>query len=167
MDIVSNFIEHHQKKVLDMFREQKGITPFFTFLCKTEDNKGEVMILEVPESLMFNEGKDFVRNVLIEKIKKDLKKKNKNLVCVNFNSESWMYHGNKGDLNVLNGEYRKLPKSEVLLMVFDSEQESRQITYEIKRNLFVGEDGLDEEVGVELYKLGEDVKMSGRFSNLF
>jgi len=103
MDIVSNFIEHHQKKVLDMFREQKGITP----------------------------------------------------------------HGNKGDLNVLNGEYRKLPKSEVLLMVFDSEQESRQITYEIKRNLFVGEDGLDEEVGVELYKLGEDVKMSGRFSNLF
>ena len=95
------------------------------------------------------------------------KKKNKNLVCVNFNSESWMYHGNKGDLNVLNGEYRKLPKSEVLLMVFDSEQESRQITYEIKRNLFVGEDGLNEEVGVELYKLGEDVKMSGRFSNLF
>jgi hypothetical protein len=52
-------------------------------------------------------------------------------------------------------------------MVFDSEQESRQITYEIKRNLFVGEDGLNEEVGVELYKLGEDVKMSGRFSNLF
>jgi hypothetical protein len=26
---------------------------------------------------------------------------------------------------------------------------------------------LDEEVEVELYKLGEDVKMSGRFSNLF
>jgi hypothetical protein len=163
MDIVTHFIEHHEKKVLGMFKEQKGISPFFTFLCKTEDNKGEVMILEVPDVLMFNEGKDFVRDVLVEKVKKTLRQKNKNLVCVNFNGESWMYKGSKGDDIE---DYRKLPKTEILLMTFDTENGSRQITYEIKRNMYVGEDGLGEEVDVELYKMGDDITMSGRFSNL-
>lgn len=164
MEIVDKFIEQHEKKVLEMFKRQKGITPFVTFFCKTQDEKGEVMVLEIPEVLMFDGGKDFVRDVLIEKIKEDLKKKNKNLVCVNFNSESWMYKGSKDDdIN----DYRKLPKTEILLMTFDSEEGSRQITYEIKRNMYVGEDGLGEEVDVELYKMGDDVKMSGRFSNLF
>ncbi len=160
MKIVDKFIEHHEKKVLEMFIKQKGITPFVTFLCE----KGEVIVLEVPSTLMFNEGKDFVRDVLIEKIKTTLKKKNKKLMCVNWNSESWMYRGGKDDVV---DNYRKLPRTEILLMTFDSEQGSRQITYEIKRNMFIGEEGLDEEVDIELMKLGDDNQVGGRFSNLF
>ena len=167
MEIVDKFVEHHEKKVLEMFIKQKGITPFVTFLCEREDKKGEVIVLEVPPTLMFNEGKDFVRDVLIEKIKDTLKKKNKKLMCVNWNSESWMYKGHKDEINELGGDYRKLPKTEILLMTFDSEQGSRQITYEIKRNMFVGEEGLGEEVDIELMKLGDDYQVGGRFSNLF
>ncbi len=165
--IVDKFVEHHEKKVLQMFKEQKGIKPFLTFLCKTEDDRGEVIVLDVPQMLMFNEGKDFVRDVMVEKIKETLKKKNKKLMCVNWNSESWMYQGHKDEIEKLGGDYRKLPKTEILLMTFDSENGSRQITYEIKRNMFVGEEGLGEEVDVELMKLGDNYQVGGRFSNLF
>ncbi len=167
MEIVDKFIEQHEKKVVSMFKKQKGITPFVTFLCQDEfEKKGEVMIFEVPDQLLFNEGKDFVRDVLIEKIKEKLRKDNKNLVCVNWNSEGWMYRGNKEEHEELNGNYRKLPKTEVLLMTFDSKKGTRTITYEIKRDMFVGEEGLNEQVDVELMKLGDNFEVGGRFSNL-
>ena len=167
MNIIDKFIEHHEERVVEMFKKQKGITPFITFLCQTNEGKGEVMVFEIPEQLMFNEGKDFVRNVVVEKIKNKLKRDGKNLVCVNWNSEGWMYKGSKDEMKEVDGEYRKLPKTEVLLMTFDSEEGSRQITYEVKRSMFVGEEGLNEEVEVELMKLDDSVERGGRFSNLY
>ena len=168
MDIVNTFIERHEQKVIEMFKKQRGIKPFVTFLCKQETDKvGEVMVLDIPEQLIFDKGKDFVRGVMIESIKKKLREENKNLVCVNWNSEGWMYKGSKEDHLRVNGDYRKLPKTEVLFMTFDSSEGTRTITYEIKRDLFVNEKGLNEEVEVELMKFGDDVELGGRFSKLF
>ncbi len=77
-----------------------------------------------------------------------------------------MYRGNKEEHEEVNGNYRKLPKTEVLLMTFDSKKGTRTITYEIKRDMFVGEEGLNEQVDVELMKLGDNFEVGGRFSNL-
>jgi hypothetical protein len=78
-----------------------------------------------------------------------------------------MYQSSKEQLNEVDGYYRKLPRTEVLLMSFDTEEGSKIITYEIVRKMSVGVNGLNEEVEVELMKLGENFTTNGRFTNMF
>jgi hypothetical protein len=52
-------------------------------------------------------------------------------------------------------------------MSFDTEEGSKIITYEIVRKMSVGVNGLNEEVEVELMKLGENFTTNGRFTNMF
>jgi len=93
-----------------------------------------------------------------------LKENNKDILCVNWASEGWMYKGNKKSVE----NYRELPKTEVLLMTFDSEDSQVMSTYEIVRGKWnVGENGLDK--GINLFKINDriDTKRKGRMGNLF
>jgi hypothetical protein len=78
-----------------------------------------------------------------------------------------MYQSSKEQLNEVDGYYRKLPRTEVLLMSFDTEEGSKIITYEIVRKMSVGVSGLNEEVEGELMKRGENFTTNGRFTNMF
>lgn len=167
--LLEKFIETHKLSVTQLFKHQGGIVPFICVLSKPKKGRTNVSAFQIPEELIQagDRGKDFVRDILIEDFKKMLKDKGEKILCVNWNSEAWMYKGDKDDEKFLKNP-RMTPKTEVLFMTFDYEGGNRSITYEIKRKMVVNDDGLEEEVDVEFLQLGdEECEHGGRFSNLF
>lgn len=166
MTNIDKFIEQQREFVLRVFNGEGELSPLLCILSEKEGNTHTSMC-PIPSELMTDEGKNIIRYGLLEKIKDLMKKQGHKLLCVNWNSEGWLYQSSKEQLEEVNGHYRKLPRTEVLLMSFDTESGSQVITYEIKRNLSVGEDGLNEEVEVELMELSKNVTSKGRFTKMF
>lgn len=166
MTNIDKFIEQQKEFVLRVFNGEKELSPLICLLTEKDGNTHTSMC-PVPTELMTDEGKNFIRYGLLEKIKDLMKEQGHKLLCVNWNSEGWMYKSSKEELESVDGYYRKLPRTEVLLMSFDTESGSKVITYEIKRNMSVGVGGLNEEVEVELLKIDENCTTKGRFTNMF
>jgi hypothetical protein len=166
MTNIDKFIEQQREFVLRVFKGEGELQPILCFLTEKEGKLG-TSFCPIPTELMNDEGKDIIRYQLIEQVKSVIKGQGHKLLCVNWNSEGWMYQSSKEQLEEVNGHYRKLPRKEVLLMSFDTESGSQVITYEIKRNLSVGENGLNEEVEVELMELSKNVTSKGRFTKMF
>lgn len=166
MNKIDKFIEQQKDFVLRVFKEQDELQPILCFLTEKEDKLG-VSYCPIPTELMNDTGKDIIRYQLIETLKDRIKKEGHKLLCVNWNSEGWMYKGNKEELQEVDGYYRHLPRTEVLLMTFDSEDNSQIVTYEIKRNMSVGVNGLNNEVNVELIQLDKTSTSKGRFTEMF
>ena len=166
MTNIEKFIEQQRNFVLRVFNGEHELSPMLCLLTEKDGNTHTSMC-PIPTELMTDEGKDIIRYGLLEKIKDTLKENGHKIICVNWNSEGWLYKSSKEELDEVDGHYRKLPRTEVLLMTFDSENESKILTYEIKRRMSVGVDGLNEEVKVKLMKLGEQTTSRGRFTHLF
>ena len=166
MTNIEKFIEQQRDFVLRVFNGEHELSPMLCLLTEKDGNTHTSMC-PIPTELMTDEGKDIIRYGLLEKIKDTLKENGHKIICVNWNSEGWLYKSSKEELDEVDGHYRKLPRTEVLLMTFDSENESKILTYEIKRRMSVGVDGLNEEVKVKLMKLGEQTTSRGRFTHLF
>jgi hypothetical protein len=164
-EVIQEFIDTSEERAIEMLKKSENINPYVTIL--TKDNLWEIGHHQFSIPPMFlegDEGKDFVRDILLVGFKNMLKENNKDILCVNWASEGWMYKGNKKSVE----NYRELPKTEVLLMTFDSEDSQVMSTYEIVRGKWnVGENGLDK--GINLFKINDriDTKRKGRMGNLF
>jgi hypothetical protein len=164
-EVIQEFIDTSEERAIEMLKKSENINPYVTIL--TKDNLGEIGHHQFSIPPMFlegDEGKDFVRDILLVGFKNMLKENNKDILCVNWASEGWMYKGNKKSVE----NYRELPKTEVLLMTFDSEDSQVMSTYEIVRGKWnVGESGLDK--GINLFEINGRVttKRKGRMGNLF
>ena len=164
-EVIQEFIGTSEERAIEMLKNSENINPYVTIL--TRDNLGEIGHHQFSIPPMFlegDEGKDFVRDILLVGFKNMLKENNKDILCVNWVSEGWMYKGNKKSVE----NYRELPKTEVLLMTFDSEENQVMSTYEIVRGKWnVGENGLDK--GINLIEINDRVntKRKGRMGNLF
>jgi hypothetical protein len=165
--IIEKFIRSSEENAISILMENENIKPFVSILTKDDDEYGQHNIPIPPMFLEGESGKDFVREILINGLKKKLKEEGREILCVNWVSEGWMYVGKKGEDDVEN--YRELPRKEVLLMTFDCEDQQIVSTYEIKRSGWkVGESGLDK--GLELIPIEQDFNnknRKGRFGNLF
>jgi hypothetical protein len=166
MTTIDKFIDDQRNFVLRVFKGNSELSPMLCILSEKED-KTYTSMCPIPTELMTDEGKDIIRYGILEKVKESMKKNGHKLLCVNWNSEGWLYKSTKEELEEVDGYYRKLPRTEVLLMSFDTEEGSKVITYEIVRKMSVGVNGLNEEVEVELMKLGENFTTNGRFTNMF
>jgi hypothetical protein len=166
MTTIDKFIDDQRDFVLRVFRGEGELSPMLCLLTEKEGNT-YTSFCPIPTELMTDEGKNVIRYGLLEKVKDLMKKEGHKLLCINWNSEGWMYKSSKEELEEVDGYYRKLPRTEVLLMSFDTEEGSKVITYEIVRSMSVGVNGLNEEVEVELMKLGENFTTKGRFTNMF
>lgn len=167
-EIIEDFIKLSEKSAIKFLKEEENISPFLTILTREDEDVLGHHHIPIPPMFMEGEsGKDFVRHILIKGLKEKLKEEGKEILCVNWVSEGWMYVGKKGEDNIEN--YRELPRKEVLLMTFDSEDQQIISTYEIKRSGWkVGKKGLDN--GVELIPIDKELKgtsRGGRFGNLF
>ena len=166
MTTIDKFIDDQRNFVLRVFKGNSELSPMLCMLTEKE-GKTYTSMCPIPTELMTDEGKDIIRYGILEKVKESMKKNGHKLLCVNWNSEGWMYKSTKEELEEVGGHYRKLPRTEVLLMSFDTEEGSKVITYEIVRKMSVGVNGLNEEVDVELMKLDEKSVGKGRFTNMF
>lgn len=166
--IVETFIEEQRQNVIRIFKGEKELVPMFALLTKKgKDNC--VHICPIPR--LDDDNKDFIRYKLLNAIKERLADDGHKLLCVNWNSEAWMYDASEKDLASVGGDYKKLPKKEILLLHFDTADENKTITYEIKRTMSVNDDGLEEEVDIELFESpglsGSKNERGGRLNDLF
>lgn len=164
---ISDFISHREKMVLKTFKDLKGIFPTLWILSEDPQGKTEVTVQVLhPKLLDQDTSKDFIRHAVLEEQKKKLREKGHSILCVNWTSEGWMYRARIEDPNFL-ANYRDTPRTEVIYMSFSTKESTRIISYEIKRKMLVGPDGLEEEVDVEFVKLGDQTESAtGRFSNM-
>ena len=167
-EVIQEFIRVSELSAVELLKQQENISPFLTILTREDEEQYGHHHIPIPPMFMEGDsGKDFIRNILIQGLKNKLREDGKEILCVNWVSEGWMYVGKKDEDVVEN--YRDLPRKEILLMTFDSEDEQIISTYEIKRNGYnVGEEGFNN--GVELVPIEKDFKggqRSGRFGNLF
>jgi hypothetical protein len=167
--VIDFFVEQQCRIATQSFKETKGLVPFTAILAKHK-NEYKAGIIPMPLELLNSaEGKDYFRDVVIEGVKKKMREDDHIILCVNFTSEAWAYQGEiGGDIEDMRENYRKLPRKEILILSFDSKDGTRVITYDINRNMFVNDKGLDETVDVELTKMGDEVSsFGGRFANMF
>lgn len=164
--VINGFIQNQISLVQELFNEKGSLVPLVNVL--TEKNGGYYdSHIPVPIQLMKDEdGKDFVRDKLIEQMKEKIKKDGHNLLCINWCSEGWMYKVNKQDEEGLKN-YRSKPKTEVLLMVFNFEDVNKTIVFEIKRNQVIDDKGqLKEQIKLEVIDTRDSVEVGGRFSDM-
>jgi len=173
--LIDGFIEQQKHFITDMFNANQGLPPMVSIF--TQDPKKDcfnVNVLPILDSEQMND-KDFIRDVLIEDFKKMVRKSGQKIICVNWCSEAWMYKVENTKMNrekINNGDYKKLPRTEVLVMSFDGKDVHKRVIYEIKRTMSVTENGLEQNATIELSKVTEETNdnvdsIDGRFKNLF
>ena len=174
---IGTFIKEQCTVVRAMFTEEKEVQPMLILLTRFEGELEVGMAPLMGPWMDSPDAKDMIRAIIIPKIKEALKEMKKELVCICFISEAWAWNGTKEDMERVNGDHKKLPKKEVIIMSFDFNEGNKTIFYEIKRKMEVNEQGLNEviELGFESMNkeseddltLDPDAKMGGRMSNLF
>lgn len=169
-EMIDVFIDNHKEFITGLFDENKGLPPIFSILTE-KDDKISINVFPVMQDM---EDKDFIRYKLLEAFKKMLREQGHKIHCVSFASEAWMYQATKEEQpdvekKIKNGEWKKLPKKEVLILSFDGKEVHKQVVYNIKRKMSVGDEGLGEAVTLEYDKIMDmDLdKTEGRFTNLF
>jgi hypothetical protein len=166
-EVVQKFITSVSDNILNRMKIDGELKPHFTILT---ENNGEpkYSLIPIPEFLLEDEvGKDFVKDVLLKTIKDKVKSDGNKLLCVCMGSESWMYKSSKEELEKVNGEYRKLPRQEVVTLNFDFGNGNKFLIYDVIRMMNVDGNGLNEVVDLKLMEEKDDIEGSvGRFSKL-
>jgi hypothetical protein len=166
-DVLQNFVTSVRDNILERMKVDGELKPHFTILTNNSGTP-RYSLIPIPEFLLQDEvGKDFVKDVLLKAVKDKVKDDGNKLLCVCMSSESWMYKSSKEELQKVNGEYRKLPKQEVVTLNFDFGGSNKFLIYDVVRMMNVDGNGLNEVVDLKLIEEKDDIEDSvGRFSKL-
>lgn len=162
---IEEFMTLHSKLIQKMFQELGEIRPFLVLMGDNEKNC-QVKPVIIPTMFFETEiGKTFVKSVVLKKEIDELKTDGYELRCVSFSSECWMKK------IVVNNEGIKVEKDiEVVVVSYEMKGDSLFQVYEIKRNMNVTDEGLEEKPTLELCETisnNKNVHFEGMMTKLF
>lgn len=164
---VEKFIELHQKLVRKIFETVGEVQPMLVLLGKPIDDDNEKCVIKpinVPSELFRTEdGKELIRTELLKHEKEELKNEGYELLCISLTSECWVTkHRTKDGVKKVGEE------KECIFFMFETKDETKVISWDIKRKLLVDEDGMYEDVElVDSSDFIDNGKVKGRFTNMF
>lgn len=162
---IEEFKVLHSKLINKMFNDLGEIRPFLVLMG---ENEKDCQVKPVLLPTMFFEselGKTFVKNVVLKKEIDEMKTDGYELKCISFSSECWM---KKVKIDKDGIEVQK--DIEVVVISFETKENSSFIIYEIVRNMNVTDEGLGENPTLELCEelsKNSNVVFEGMMTKLF
>ena len=152
-----------------------GLKPMLTIIADiknpTPDQEGKSAIVHIPipgDIMNSEKGKEYFIQVMLPNIAKEIKEKF-TAIAVCWACEAWMRKSEEGITEVPD-TWKELPKEEIVICTIESSEETNSYLYNIKRTNvlsvnFIGE-LVDQSIELELIKIDEAAKISGRFTDL-
>lgn len=142
---IEEFKELHLKLINKMFNDLGQVRPFLVLMGENE-NDCQVKPVLIPTKFFENElGKMFVKSVILKQEIEEMKTDGYELKCISFSSECWM---KKVKIDKDGVEVQK--DIEVVVVSFETKEDSSFKIFEIVRNMNVTDEGLGENPTLEL-----------------